>query len=48
MMLVFWSLECWISEGSDGGFALLLAKALEFGRVNCVFLYILERHMLTI
>ena len=32
MMLVCWSLEFWLSEGSAGGFAPLLAAAYGGGR----------------
>jgi hypothetical protein len=32
--LEFWLLEFWLSEGSDGGFAPLLAAATGGGRAN--------------
>ena len=34
MILFFWSLDCWLSEGSDGGFAPILAAAYGGGRAN--------------
>ena len=34
MILFFWSLDCWFSEGSDGGEAPVLAAAYGGGRAN--------------